>query len=179
MHFFNYYDQHIVKYDLITKFRYKKLTSIPAIQFISLRIQFKNYDLKSLITGLAGLELITSQKGTLIKSRVSKISVKIRKGQPIGCKLTVRQDKMFSFLTKLINYNMLKIHTSRLKNNLQHNILSLNVSNVLIFSVLEKNYQFFRSLKNLNINIVTTPCSSKEFRFFIKSYKLKILSRQM
>jgi hypothetical protein len=48
-----------------------------------------------------------------------------------------------------------------------------------MFSVLEKNYQFFKNLKNLNINIVTTQCSSKEFRFFIKSYKLGSLNRQM
>jgi large subunit ribosomal protein L5 len=144
-----------------------------------LRIQLKNYDLKSLITGLAGLELITSQKGTLIKSKVSKISVKIRKGQPIGCKLTLRQDKMLHFLTKLINNNTPKIHINKLKSNLQYNIISLNFSNVLMFSVLEKNYQFFKNLKNLNINIVTTQCSSKEFRFFIKSYKLGSLNRQM
>lgn len=173
MHFFNYYTQHIVKYDLITKFRYKKLINIPKIKFISLRIQFKNCDLKSLVTGLIGLELITSQKGTLIKSKVSNISVKIRKGQPIGCKLTVRQDKMLCFLTKLINYSVLQSRTSILKNNIQHNVLSINISNILAFSILEKNYQFFKNLKNLDINIVTTPCSYTEFLFFIKSYKLK------
>lgn len=179
MHFFNYYNQYIVKYDLVTKFRYKTLTNIPTINFVSLRIQFKNHDLKSLITGLAGLELITSQKGTLIKSKVSRISLKIRKGQPTGCKLTLRQDKMLHFLTRLINSNIPKTDTCKLKNSLQYNILPLNLSNVLTFSVLEKNYQFFKSLKNLNVNIVTTPCSYKEFSFLIKSYKLKSLNKQM
>jgi large subunit ribosomal protein L5 len=174
MHFLNYYDNHIVKYDLINKFRYKKLTNIPRILFISLRIKSTNFDLKSLVTGLAGLELITIQKGTLIKSKVSNISLKIRKGQPVGCKVTLRQNKMLFFLTKLINHNIYQlVYSVSLRNNRQHNMLSLNLSNVLIFSVLEKNYQFFKNLKRLDINIVTTPCSCKDFLFFIKAYKLK------
>lgn len=175
MHFLSYYNQHIVKYDSINKFRYKKLADIPKIKFISLRIQFKNYDLKSLITGLAGIEMITSQKGTLIKSKVSNISLNIRKGQPVGCKVILCHENMLCFFVKLVNYTGYQLRIGNLKNNdKQHNILSLNLSNILIFNVLEKNYQFFKNLKSLDINIVTTPCSYENFLFFFKSYKLKV-----
>lgn len=175
MHFLNYYNQHIVKYDSINKFRYKKLTAIPKIKFISLRIQFRKYDLKSLITGLAGIEMITSQKGTLIKSKVSNVSLRIRKGQPIGCKVILCQEKMLCFLVKLINYTNYQLSISILKdNNKQQNMLSLNFSNILIFNVLEQNYQFFKNLNSLDINIVTTPCSYNDFLFLLKSYKLRV-----
>jgi|TARA_B110000967_G_C18901297_1_gene575447 large subunit ribosomal protein L5 len=174
MHFFEHYNENIVKYDLINKFRYKNLTKIPKLNFISLRFNFKKSDLKQLIAALIALELITFQKGSLIESKVSSVSLKIREGQPVGCKVVLRRLKMLEFLTKLINKIVIenkKIKRSKIFN---YNSFSFKISNVLIFNELEKNYQFFKNLKGLDINISTTPTDFKNFLFLLKSHKIKV-----
>ena len=173
MHFFEYYNENIVKYDLINKFRHKNLKKIPKLQFVSLRFKFRNYDLKLLVAALAALELITSQKGTLLTSKVSSVSLKIRKGQPIGCKVIIRGEKMRLFLTKLINKITLKRSSTKSKARFEHNIFSFKISNVLIFNELEKNYQFFKNLKGLDISFITTKSCYKSFIFLMRSYKIE------
>lgn len=168
MHFLKQYTENVVKYDLINKFQYKIITKLPNLHFITLDFKLKRWDIKVLISSLAALELITLQKGILTKSNVSNISLKIRKGQPVGCKVTLRKNKMNIFLFKILN----KILTnSVLKNNRINNLFSIKINNILIFKELEQNYQFFKNLSSLNINIKTTDCTFKEFVFLINSYK--------
>jgi large subunit ribosomal protein L5 len=173
MHFLEYYNENIVKYDSINKFRHKNLTKIPKLLFVSLRFKFKHYDLKQLIAALVALELLTSQKGSLLKSKVSSVTLKIRKGQPIGCKVTIRGQKMRLFLTKLISKATLKHVRTKEKIRLNHNIFSFKVSNVLVFNELEKNYQFFKNLKSLDVSFVTTLSSYENFIFLMRSYKIE------
>ena len=71
---------------------------IPKITSAVLRFRLKHNDMKYLIAALAALELITSQKGVLIKSKVPNVTLKLRKGQPIGCKVTIRKNTLFSFI---------------------------------------------------------------------------------
>lgn len=174
MHFLKYYNENIVKYDLINKFRHKNLMEMPKLLFINLRFKFKHYDLKQLIAALVALELLTSQKGSLLKSKVSSVSLKIRKGQPIGCKVTIRGEKMQSFLAKLISKATLKHIPTKTKSRVKHNIFSFKVSNVLVFHELEKNYQFFKNLKGLDISFVTTHTNYENFSFLMRSYKIQV-----
>jgi len=175
MHFFDNYNENIVKYDLINKFRYKRsLTQIPKLKKISLRFTFKNSDPKKLITALTALELITSQKGSLISSKVSSVSLKIREGQPIGCVVILRRSTMQEFLITLIN--KIKIENKKIKPNcsiMGCNIKSFKINNVHIFPELEKNYQFFKNLNGLDISIVTTETTYENFLFLLKSYKIE------
>lgn len=168
MHFFKQYTENVVKYDLINKFQYKLITKIPTLHFITLSFKLKRWNIKLLISSLAALELITLQKSTLTKSNVSNISFKIRKGQPIGCKVTLRKIKMNSFLFKILNKNLTKL---TFKNTEKNNLFSIKINNILIFKELEQNYQFFKNLTYLNINIKTENCTFKEFVFLINSYK--------
>ena len=125
---------------------------------------------KSLISSLAALEILTFQKSFLNYSKISNISLKIRKGQPVGCKVTLRQKNLRLFLHTLINN--ISFAKSKNKNNKKISSFSLMVHNVLVFDVLEKNYRFFRNLSDLSINLTTTNCSSKELKFLLKSNKL-------
>ena len=173
MHFFEHYNENIVKYDLINKFRYKNLVDIPKLRFISLQFNLKKYDQKQLTSALAALELITLQKGSLIASKVSSVSLKIRKGQPVGCKVILRRDKMLQFMTKLMNIILIENKKVKESTPVCYNSFSFKISNTLIFSELEKNYQFFKNLKNLDVSIITTPTNYKSFLFLLKSYKIK------
>jgi len=169
MHFLEEYSKHVVKYDLINKFQYKLITKIPTLHFITLSFNLQRWNFKLLLSALAALELITLQKSILTKSKFSNISLKIRKGQPIGCKVTLRKIKMNSFLFNVLNK---KLNNLTFKNSKKNNLISLKINNILIFEELEQNYQFFKNLSNLNINIKTTNCSIKEFIFLTNSYKL-------
>jgi large subunit ribosomal protein L5 len=173
MYFFENYNYNVVKYDLINKFHYKKLAKIPKLQAIILQFNLKKYDLKLLITSLAALELITSQKGFLKKSKMASVSLKIRKGQPVGCKITLRKNKMFEFFFKLLNRitierKITSVKVSTLKT------FSFKIPSILIFTELEKNYQFFKNLKNLNITIITSTKSKEDFFFLLQTLKIKV-----
>ena len=167
MNFFNEYNESIVKYDLINKFNYKITKQIPKLESVTLTFKAKKYDLQTLLSCLSALDLISFQKPALNFSKVSNISLKIRKGQPIGCKVTLRKKNLNKFLIVLLNKYQVKTTT-----NISERFLANNVTNVLIFSSLEKNYQYFKNLSNLNINITTTKCSNKDLAFLLISNKL-------
>lgn len=169
MTFLNKYTENVVKYDLINKFQYKRVNQLPMIKCAILTFNFKKFDMKLLISALSALELITLNKGVLIKSKISNVSLKIRKGQPIGCKITLRNNKMNQFLFKILN----KVMTNRIfKKTNSINLFSIKLKNILVFKELEKNYRFFKNLSHLNLNIKTTNCTPNEFGFLITSFKL-------
>ena len=100
MYLINYYYNNIVKYDLINKFYYKNIKQLPSILKIILNFNFKKQNIKNLMSSLIALELISSQKPIFTKSKISNITLKIRKGQPVGCKITLRKQN------SLINFKM-------------------------------------------------------------------------
>lgn len=171
----NYY-KNIVKYDLLNKFIYKTPYNIPKIQKIILNFNYKKQNLKILITSLLALELISSQKSMILKSKISNITVKLRKGNPIGCKLTLRNYRIPTFLAKLIQniYIKSKIITLFQNNKFLNTTISFQLKNILIFPELEAHYQFFKNISCLNITIVSTPTTTKEFFFLLKNYKIPI-----
>jgi large subunit ribosomal protein L5 len=172
MYFFENYSYNIVKYDLINKFHYKELSKIPKLQAIILQFNLKKYDLKLLIVSLAALELITAQKGFLTKSKTASVSLKIRKGQPVGCKITLRKTKMFEFFFKLLNRIKIERKITNVKVSTL-NTFSFKIPSILIFNELEKNYQFFKNLKNLNITIIMSTKNKEDFFFFLQTFKIK------
>ena len=172
MKFLKNYSDNIIKYDLINKFSYKRTIDIPKFEKIILSFSFKKYEFKSLIAALIALELLTFQNPTITKSKVSNISLKVRKGHPIGCKLTLRKNFLFNFFFKLLNEFLLtngkKVNVKKQKNK----SFSFTVKNILIFNELERNYRFFKNLSNLNITFVTNSKNKNNLLFLLKSYKI-------
>ena len=169
MHFLTKYSEKVVIYDLINKFQYKIINKLPKLQLVSLSFNFKKFDAKLLISALASLELLTLNKSVLTKSKVSNVSLKIRKGQPIGCKITLRKHTMNKFLFKILNKLILN---KTFKKNTSVNMFSIKLNNMLVFKELEQNYQYFKNLSDLSINIKTTKCTFEEFLFLMVSFKL-------
>lgn len=181
MRFLKNYAKNFVKYDLLLKFNdYKKISQIPKLKKIILSYEFKKYDFKLLLSSIVALELITSQKSSIIKSKVSNISLKIRKGNPIGCKVTLRRKLMDSFFLKLLNELLMKIQKIELNidkiepnlNFYENKTFTFKVKKGLIFTELEYNYQIFKFLPGLNINIVTDTKNYKELLMILKLYKI-------
>ena len=175
MHFLDSYNKNVVKYDLINKFNFVNSNKIPCIECINLKFSFKKYEFKSLISALIALELITGQKSTFITSKTFNVSLKIQKGDPVGCKLVLRKKKMHNFLYQLLN--RFELNKKILKNLGENNFsfYSFKIKNVLSFNQLEKNYVFFKNLHNLHVGIVFSPnLNFKKFKFLLKSYKILV-----
>ena len=184
MRFIKNYTKNFVKYDLLLKFNdYKKISKIPKLKKIILSYEFKKYDFKLLLSTIVALELISSQKSIIIKSKISNITLKIRKGNPIGCKVTLRKHLMNSFFFRLLNELLLKIqkielNLSTIESNLitsennKSKTFSFKVKKGLIFTELEYNYQIFKFLPDLNINIVTDAKNYNELFMILKLYKI-------
>jgi len=169
MELLNHYKEKIVKYDLINKFTYKNITNIPKLNYIILNFNLKKGETKSLIKLMSSLKLIVLQDPKITTSKTSNIVFKIRKGQPIGCQLILRNVKMNNFLFKMLNKILPKINSKKINNS---SLVSFNLNNVLIFEELEYNYQFFKNLPNLSVHIKFSHCTFEEFCYLLKSYKV-------
>lgn len=168
---FKNYHENVVKYDLVNKFNYKNIKQLPKLKSITLTFKLKTHNVKELISSLAAIKIISYQHPSLTLSKVSNVSFNVRKGQPVGCKVTLRKKKLRLFLNLIINNTPVIKKKINYKNNF---LFSFKISNILIFNKLEKNYQFFKNLSDLNINIHTINCKNNELFFLMQSHKLII-----
>lgn len=176
MHLIDYYYQTIVKYDLLNKFRYKNISQLPKLNKIVLYFKFNNLTFNSLMSTLLVLELITNQKGFIIRSKNFNTSLKVKKGEPIGCKVTLNKNNktkfLFILINSILNNNKYYIQNKITSQKFFYNAISFKILNILNFKELEEYYQYFRNLKELNISIITNAKTTKEFLFLIKSLKI-------
>lgn len=182
MHFLEHYYQNTIKYDLINKFKYNNLNSLPKLKKIVLNFNCKNSDLKQLAASFLALELITSQTSILTTVNKPNILLKIRKGQPTGCKIILQNKVMYKFIERFIGEILLKskdlknfCFKNQQKSNSEKNSFSYKLKNNLIFSELEKNYYLFNKLVHLNITFITNNISYNEFIFLIRCFKIPII----
>ena len=175
MNYFQNYYNNIVKYDLINKFQYRTINKLPKISKVILSFNYKKPNFKQLISSLIALELLSEQKPIFTKSNVPIVTLKIRKGQPVGCKLTLRKHNLDIFLNKLLfeifcDPKLINSYKN-IKKKVFLPIFTIKLKNNLNFSILENHYQIFKHLSNLNIVIVTDSTNFSEFIFLLKSYK--------
>lgn len=167
MIFINYVNyENNIKYELINKFIYKNIYDIPKMEKINLSLNVNSSDLHTIVSSLVALELLTSQKGFLIRSKTFNLISKIRKGDPVGSKVTLRKDRALYFMQKLI-----KVNPTVKKFNGGH--FSFFIKNLMVFKEIESNYHFFRKLNSLNIVVNTTCKTREELLFLVKFYNIK------
>jgi large subunit ribosomal protein L5 len=168
MNFINYANyKNRVKYGLLNKFSYKNIYDIPKLEKINLSLNVNSSDLHMLVSSLIALELLTNQKGFLIRSKTFNLVSKIRKGDPVGSKVTLRKEQALKFILKLI-----RIRPKVKKFNGGH--FSFLIKNLMVFKEIESNYHFFRKLNSLSIVVNTTCVSREELVFLIRCYNVKI-----
>jgi len=175
MHFFKQFYNKNLKYELINKFIYKKPNELAKLEKIILNYGCNSTDLKSIATGLLALELITAQRGAFTVSKKSNISLKIRKGNPVGCKVTVRKSRMFFFLSKIIENVLPNLKNFEgLSSTKNGKTYSFKIQDNYSFMELEKRYYFFTNLPNLNITLVFTSKKKEERVFMLKEFQLPL-----
>jgi large subunit ribosomal protein L5 len=175
MHFLNYFYQKTLKFDSINKFHYTNLKKLPKLRKITLNFNCQTTELKKLATHLLALELITKQKGKLIGSTRPNITLKVRKGDPIGCSLTLKKQLTWNFLFKSFIEIFPKIKSFEGIVNIKKikkTTVSFVIKNNLNFSELTEHYSLFNSLSKLNVSIIVDANNEKEMIFFMNSLRL-------
>lgn len=109
-----HYQENVVK-DLMQKFNYKSTMQVPRIKKITLNMGVGDAvnDKKIIDHAVNDLTRISGQKPIVTKARLSVAGFKIREGWPIGCKVTLRGDRMYEFLDRLVNVAIPRIRDFR------------------------------------------------------------------
>lgn len=175
MYFLTSYVCKLLPYDLINTFYYQNLKQVPKLKEIILNFGYKRTNFKHIVSGLLALEFISHQKSKLTKSKNVCVFLKIKKGNPVGCKVVLKKKIMDLFYSELIITIFPKIKhfkTIQYQQNFRTTkSISLKLKNPLIFEMLENQYQFFKNVPNLNITLLTNSKSRNELIFLLKSTK--------
>ena len=177
MHSLEYFYKRTLKFDLINKFYYTDLKKLPKLKKIVLNFSCKTTELKSLAINLLALELITNQKGMLTISKRPNLLLKIRKGNPAGCKLTLKKTSMLNFVSKSLNEVFSKIkgfNGISVNQRVEKTVISFVIKDTLNFSELSEHYYLFNKLSNLNLSFITSVNTKEEMLFLLKSLQLPI-----
>ena len=160
------YETEIVK-SLMEKYGYKSVMQCPKVEKVVLNIGVGDAttNSKALDDAVAELTLIAGQKPVGTKAKKSIAGFKLREGMPIGCKVTLRGEKMYEFLDKLMNISLPRVRDFRgvSKNAFDgRGNYTLGVKEQLIFP--EINFDKVNKLRGMDIVIVTTATTDAEGR---------------
>ena len=166
------YDEEIIQ-KLKNTFNYSNVMEVPKLVSISLNIGLgdaKNNS-KGLESALQELTLITGQKPIITKAKKDISNFKIRKGWPVGCKVTLRSNMMFEFLERLISIALPRTRDFRglsFKSFDGRGNYNFGVKEQIIFT--EINYDKIQAVRGLNITIATTSKTDDEAYELLKSF---------
>ena len=156
---------------LMKKFNYKSVMQVPKLDKIVLNIGLGDTkeNPKSLENAMRDIEQITGQKPVVTKARKSIAAFKLREGANIGCKVTLRADKMYDFAYKLFNVALPRVRDFR---GVSGNSFdgrgnySMGIKEQLIFPEIE--YDKVDKLRGMDIIFVTTANSDEEAKELLK-----------
>ena len=152
---------------LMTKFGYKSTMQIPKLEKIVINIGMSDAreNPKVIDAAMNDLAQITGQRPIITKARKSVANFKLREGMNIGCKVTLRADKMYEFLDRLFNVALPRVRDFRGINPNSFDgrgNYALGVKEQLIFPEIE--YDKIDQIRGMDIIIVTTAKSDEEAR---------------
>jgi large subunit ribosomal protein L5 len=168
-----HYKETVVQ-ELMDKFQFKSVMQVPKITKITLNMGVGEAigDKKILDNAVGDMEKIAGQKAVITRARKSIAGFKIREGWPIGCKVTLRRERMYEFLDRLINVAIPRIRDFRglnVKAFDGRGNYSLGVKEQIIFP--EIDYDKIDALRGLDITITTTAASDEEGRALLEAFK--------
>ena len=160
------YQNDVVK-SLVEKFNYSSSMQAPKVEKIVLNIGVGDAvsNSKLLDEAVNELTLITGQKPVITRAKKSIAGFKLREGAPIGCKVTLRGERMYEFLDKLVNISLPRVRDFRGVSNNSFDgrgNYALGIKEQLIFP--EINFDKVNKLRGMDIVFVTTAKSDEEGR---------------
>ncbi len=159
---------------LMKRFGYSTVMQVPRIQKITLNMGVGKAvaDKKVMEYAMRDLAAISGQKPIITRARKSVAAFKIREGWPIGCKVTLRRERMYEFLDRLINIAIPRIRDFRglsTKAFDGRGNYSLGVKEQIIFP--EIDYDKIDTLRGLDITITTSAPTDEEGRALLEAFR--------
>ncbi len=156
---------------MMSEFHYQNVMQVPRIEKIVLNIGLGEaiQNIKLLDKAVEELTLIAGQKAIITRARRSIAAFKLREGMPIGCMVSLRREKMYYFLDKLINIVLPRVRDFRgvsPKSFDGRGNYTLGLKEQIIFP--EIDYDNVDKIKGLNITIVSTAKTDEEAYFLLK-----------
>ncbi len=160
---------------LMSEFNYKSVMQVPKLEKIVINIGVGegHSDEKFIEAALKDLETITGQKAVVTKAHKSIAGFKIREGQNIGVKVTLRGENMYIFLEKLIKVALPRVRDFRgvSKNSFDgHGNYTLGIKEQLIFP--EIVYDDILKIRGMDVVFVTTAKTNEEARALLAKFKM-------
>jgi len=158
------YEKEVVP-KLIETFKYKNVMEVPKFSKVVLNMGLGEaiQNVKILETAAEELKAIAGQHPVITRAKKSIAAFKLREGMPIGCMVTLRQERMFDFLQKLVNVALPRVRDFRgvsAKAFDGRGNYSLGIKEHIIFP--EIDYDKIDAIKGLNVSIVTTARTDEE-----------------
>ncbi|MBV7300936.1 50S ribosomal protein L5 [Enterovibrio paralichthyis] len=168
----DYYKETVVK-ELTEKFEYKSIMQVPRIEKITLNMGVGEAinDKKLLENAASDLTAISGQKPLITKARKSVAGFKIREGYPIGCKVTLRGERMWEFLERLISIALPRVRDFRGVNSKSFDgrgNYSMGVREQIIFP--EIDYDKVDRIRGLDITITTSAATDEEGQALLAAF---------
>lgn len=158
---------------LVSKFEYKSVMQAPRVDkiVINMGVGEAVQNTKSLDVAVEELQTITGQKPVITKAKKSIAGFRLREGMPIGCKVTLRGERMYDFLDKLIAISLPRVRDFRgisTKSFDGRGNYTLGIKEQLIFP--EIDYDKVNKVRGMDIVIVTTANSDEEARELLTQF---------
>ena len=160
---------------LMKKFEYKNIMQVPKIEkvVINMGVGEAKENVKLLDAAVSDLETITGQKAVVTKAKKSVANFKIREGMPIGCKVTLRGDRMYEFVDRLINLALPRVRDFRGVNPNAFDgrgNYALGIKEQLIFPEIE--YDKIDKIRGMDVIFVTTAKTDEEARELLAQFNM-------
>ena len=156
---------------MVKKFGYKNIMEVPKLDkiVINMGVGEAKDNSKVLEVAVKELETIAGQKVVTTKAKNSVANFKIREGMPIGCKTTLRGDKMYEFLDRLVNLALPRVRDFRgvsADSFDGRGNYALGIKEQIIFPEIE--YDKIDKVRGMDVIIVTTAKTDEEAREFLR-----------
>jgi Ribosomal protein L5 len=155
------------------KFEYANVMQVPKLDkvVINMGVGEAKENSKVLDTAISDLETITGQKAVVTRAKKSVANFKLREGQPIGCKVTLRGEKMYEFVDRLINLALPRVRDFRGVNPNAFDgrgNYALGIKEQLIFPEIE--YDKVDKVRGMDVIFVTTAHTDEEARELLAQF---------
>jgi large subunit ribosomal protein L5 len=166
------FDEKIVP-AMIEKFGYKNRMEVPRLDkiVINMGVGEATQDKKKVETAAGELELIAGQKPVITKAKKSIAQFKLREGMPIGCKVTLRRDRMYEFLDRLVTIALPRVRDFRGLNPKSFDgrgNYALGLKEQIVFP--EINYDEIDKVRGMDVIVTTTAKTDEEARELLRLF---------
>jgi large subunit ribosomal protein L5 len=166
------YEERIVK-AMTEKFGYKNRLEVPRLDkiVINMGVGEATQDKKKVEQAAAEMQLISGQKPVITKAKKSIAQFKLREGMPIGCKVTLRRDRMFEFLDRLVTVALPRVRDFRGLNPKSFDgrgNYAMGLKEQIVFP--EINYDQIDTVRGMDIIVTTTARTDEEARELLRLF---------